>query len=133
MILCPELMGNVDNTSIDNMYIKGISLLAQSYDVQENMVVPDLSYGLEDMEDFKIPKKAIKLVPTMNFFNAGTVSQVIVKAMNNYIWDNIGKSKEYALRGGEGTLSSSEPYKYTDITGMCLGFEMIIKNQLIVF
>lgn len=130
MILCPKLMGFVENTTINDMYIKGVSLSATSYDVQKNMVVPDLSYGLEEMDEFKVPKKTIRLIPTMNFFNAGTVSQVIVKSINNYIWDNIGNSTKYNLRGGEGTLASSEPYKYTDITGMCLNFQMILKNEI---
>lgn len=127
MALCPKLMGEVENTSLNDMYIKGISLKSVNYDVLENNVVPDFSEGID--ESLKIATSSRFLVPTMNFFNAGTISQVIVKAINNYNWDNKGKSHQNTIKGGSGELDRSEPYRYTDRTGYSINFEMRIKNE----
>lgn len=128
MILCPKLFGQDGDYSGDDKYIRGIAIRCDHFYLNENtLVVPDLSNN-GDEED-KIPILSEFLVPTMCFFNAGPICQVIVKAMNNYIWDNIGNSKKYTLKGGDGTLTSSEPIMYSDGTGYNTSFSIKIKME----
>ena len=113
MIMCPALFGQDDDYIIDNKYIRGVSLACTSYYLNpSSLVVPDL-----EEENFRIPTLTNFLVPTMCFFNAGAISQVIIKAINNYIWDNRGKNESYLLKGGSGKLEASEPVMYSDSVG----------------
>lgn len=135
MILAPKLLDEITSFNITPIKnINGISLKVKNYMLANNNFVPDDSDpddpdGPLSGDDYKISKFVKYLVPTMNFFNSGSVSQVIIKAINNYIWDNKGSSTKYAIKGGNGTLTKSEPVRYSDSTGYVYSFEMSIRNE----
>lgn len=125
MILCPQLFGQDNDYSIDDKYIRGVGLACTSYYLDDkNLIVPDLG-----VENLKIPTDTKFLIPTMCFFNSGNISQVVIKAMNNYIWDNKGVNEKYKLKGGSGKLEISKPSMYSDYTGYNTNIKMKIMME----
>lgn len=91
--------------SQESQYIKGSYLELNSLNINT-----DLTLNTSE------PVKQNILFGNILYLNSGSVSQLVVKAMNNYIWDNyalVQQNTDYNIVD----FKSSTPLSYTDIIG----------------
>lgn len=110
-ILTPQMYGFPYQDGLN--YIKGSFVNVRHYHLGNN-----LNYKNED--------DIVSLLGNVTYLNSGTVSQAIIRAMDNSVWDNKGVIE---LNKNNINFTESKPIKYTDLIGGAESIEVKFVNK----
>ena len=101
-------------------YIKGSYVNVQYYNLDNKLV-----FNNDE------PYKNVSLLGNVTYLNSGTVSQAIIRAMDNAVWDNEGIISKSTNEQGVITtqFKESKPIKYTDLIGGAEYIEVKFVNK----